>query len=64
MCEIITEREMKGIIGGSVAQLATVLAVGAIALITVTVFKLYQSTNGKSSFGSGFEFEWEIETNE
>ena len=59
--EIITESEMKSIIGGSVTQLATVLAVGAIALITVTVFKLYQSTKGKSSFGSGFEFQWEIE---
>ena len=51
---------MKLIKGGSVPQLATVLAVGAIALITVTVFKLYQSTKGKSSFGSGFEFQWEI----
>ena len=59
--EIVSEMEMKSIVGGSVSQLATVLAVGAIALITVTVFKLYQSTNGKSSFGSGFEFEWEIE---
>lgn len=59
--EIITENEMEKIVGGAVSQLATVLAVGAIALITVTVFKLYQSTKGKSSFGSGFEFEWEID---
>ena len=59
--EIINEYEMKELIGGAIPQLATVLAVGAIALITITVFKLYQSTNGKSSFGSGFEFEWEIE---
>ena len=59
--KIISEKEMQKIIGGSVAQLATVLAVGAIALITVTVFKLYQSTKGQSSFGSGFEFKWEIE---
>ena len=58
--ELISEQEMKLIKGGSVPQLATVLAVGAIALITVTVFKLYQSTKGKSSFGSGFEFQWEI----
>lgn len=58
--EIINEDEMKRIVGGSIPQLTTVLAVGAIALITITVFKLYQSTNGKSSFGSGFEFEWEI----
>lgn len=58
--EILGENEMKYIVGGSVAQLSTVLAVGAIALITITVFKLYQSTKGKSSFGSGFEFEWEI----
>ena len=32
-----------------------------IALITVTVFKIYQSSKGKSSFGSGFDFEWTIE---
>ena len=58
--EIISDVEMELIKGGAVPQLATVLAVGAIALITVTVFKLYQSTKGKSSFGSGFDFEWEI----
>lgn len=58
--ELISEIEMKSIRGGAIPTLATVLAVGAIALITVTVFKLYQSTKGKSSFGSGFDFEWEI----
>lgn len=58
--ELISEMEMKTIKGGSVPTLATVLAVGAIALITVTVFKIYQSTKGKSSFGNGFNFEWEI----
>ncbi len=59
--EIVNEKEMQKIVGGSIAQLSTVLAVGAIALITITVFKLYQSTKGQSSFGSGFEFKWEIE---
>ena len=59
--QIISEQEMKMIKGGSVPQLATVLAVGAIVLITITAFKLYQSTNGKSSFGNGFNFEWKIE---
>ena len=58
--ELISEMEMKTIKGGSVPTLATVLAVGAIALITVTVFKIYQSSKGKSSFGNGFNFEWEI----
>ena len=58
--EIISDTEMKMIKGGAIPTLATVLAVGAIALITITVFKLYQSTKGKSSFGSGFDFEWEI----
>ena len=58
--ELISEADMKYIKGGAVPTLATVLAVGAIALITVTAFKLYQSTKGKSSFGSGFDFEWEI----
>lgn len=59
--EIISDSELKTYIGGSIPQLSAVLAIGAIALITVTVFKLYQSTKGKSSFGSGFDFEWEIE---
>lgn len=58
--ELISEMEMKNIKGGSVPTLSTVLAVGAIALITVTVFKIYQSSKGKSSFGNGFNFEWEI----
>lgn len=59
--ELISSEEMKQIIGGSIPTLATVLAIGAIALITVTVFKIYQSSEGKSSFGSGFSFEWDIE---
>lgn len=58
--QLMNELEMKMIKGGAVPTLATVLAVGAIALITVTVFKIYQSTKGKSSFGNGFSFEWEI----
>lgn len=59
--ELLDENELKTIIGGAVPTLTTVLAIGAIALITITVFKLYQSTKGKSSFGNGFNFEWEIE---
>ena len=59
--ELISESEMKQIIGGSIPALSTVLAIGAIALITVTVFKIYQSSKGKSSFGDGFNFEWDIE---
>ena len=58
--EIISDDELRMYIGGSMPQLSAVLAIGAIALITITVFKLYQSTKGKSSFGSGFDFEWEI----
>ena len=59
--ELMSESEIKNVIGGAVPALTTVLAVGTIALITITVFKLYQSTKGKSSFGNGFNFEWEIE---
>lgn len=59
--EILSSEEMKQIRGGALPTLATVLAIGAIALITVTVYKIYQSTKGKSSFGSGFGFEWTIE---
>lgn len=58
--ELISEEELKTIIGGATPELSTILAIGAIALITITVFKLYQSTKGKSSFGNGFNFEWEI----
>jgi len=59
--EILSELETKQIVAGAVPTLTTVLAIGAIALITVTVFKIYQSSKGKSSFGSGFDFEWTIE---
>ena len=59
--EVVRDSELKEWFGGSIPQLSAVLAIGAIALITVTVFKLYQSTKGKSSFGSGFDFQWEIE---
>ena len=58
--EILNHEEMSKIIGGSIPTLATVLAIGAIALITVTVFKIYQSSEGKSSFGNGFSFEWDV----
>lgn len=58
--EIINDIEMKQIVGGAIPTLTTVLAIGAIALITVTVFKIYQSSEGKSSFGNGFNFEWDI----
>ena len=59
--EILNDFETKQIVGGALPTLSTVLAIGAIALITVTVFKIYQSSKGKSSFGSGFDFEWTIE---
>lgn len=62
--EVLKESETKQIKGGALPTLATVLAIGAIALITVTVFKIYQSSEGKSSFGNGFGFEWTIEENE
>lgn len=58
--KLVKDEELKTIIGGAAPELATVLAIGAIALITITVFKLYQSIKGKSSFGNGFNFEWEI----
>ena len=59
--ELINDIEMEHIVGGALPALTTVLAIGAIALITVTVFKIYQSSEGKSSFGNGFNFEWDIE---
>jgi hypothetical protein len=50
--------EEKRIIGGEVLTLAIVLTYMAVALITVAVWKLYNSQKGKLTFPGGFLFEW------
>lgn len=60
MHDNLSIEEMKMIRGGIVPGLATVIAVGAIAIIVVTVYKLYQSTKGGVNLGPGIKFEWEI----
>lgn len=59
-CTNLSLEEMKMIRGGVAPALATVIAVGAIAIIVVTVYKLYKSTKGGVNLGTGIKFEWEI----
>ncbi len=51
--------EMNEVKGKVVPALTTVLAAGAIALITIAVYKLYKSTKGKLKLSNNYGIEWE-----
>lgn len=55
---LLSENEQKSLYGGEVLTMTLVLTVTAIAIITVIVWKLYQSKKGKVTFPGGFLFEW------
>lgn len=55
----LTELEMSDVKGKVVPALTTVLAAGAIALITIAVYKLYKSTKGKLKLSNNYGIEWE-----
>ncbi|HHU27854.1 TPA: hypothetical protein GXZ54_01705 [bacterium] len=54
----LTISEQKALYGGEAITLTLVLTYTAVAIITVIVWKLYQSRKGKVTFPGGFLFEW------
>lgn len=50
--------ELETLRGGEVLTIALVLTYTAVAVITVIVWKIYQSKKGKATFPGGFSFEW------
>lgn len=53
----LSTKEMKTIITGEVA-LATVMAICAIALMSVVIYKLFMSNEGSSTVPGGWKFTW------
>ena len=57
--EELTISELSNVKGKVVPALTTVLAAGAIALITIAVYKLYKSTKGKLKLSNNYGIEWQ-----
>ena len=53
----LSTKDMKTIITGEIA-LATVMAICAIALMAVIVYKLFMSNEGSSTVPGGWKFSW------
>lgn len=53
----LSSKNMKTIITGEIA-LATVMAICAIALMAVIVYKLFMSNEGTSQVPGGWKFTW------
>ncbi len=54
----LSRNEQLSLMGGEILTVTFVLTYTAIAIITVVVWKLYQSKKGKATFPGGFSFEW------
>ena len=54
----LTLNEVKNLKGGEAISIALVMTYLAVAFVTVAIWKLYTSKDGKFSFPGGFEFQW------
>lgn len=59
-CKLLTSKEEESIKGGAIPLLGTVVAVGAIGVLLITIYKLYQSSKGEVHLGTGISFKWDI----
>lgn len=57
--EKLSDKELKKIKGGEAITIASVLAILAIALVTVITYRLFISSEGNATFPGGFKFTWE-----
>ncbi len=54
----LTDEELASIHVGEAITLAGVMAIIAIAIAAVVVYKLFTSEKGSSAFPGGYKFEW------
>lgn len=54
----LTKEETLNLKGGEPISIALVMTYLAVAFVTVAIWKLYTSQDGKFSFPGGFEFQW------
>lgn len=55
---MLSDQEMSSIIVGEAITLGTVMAIIAIAIAAVVIYKLFTSDKGSSAFPGGYRFEW------
>ncbi|MFA5283801.1 MAG: hypothetical protein WC366_04790 [Bacilli bacterium] len=55
---MLTDQEMSSIVVGEAITLGTVMAIIAIAIAAVVIYKLFTSDKGSSAFPGGYRFEW------
>lgn len=53
----LSQKNMQTIVTGEVA-LATIMAICAIALMSVVIYKLFMSNEGSSTVPGGWKFTW------
>ena len=53
----LTEKEMKEIVTGEIT-LAAVMAICAIAIVAVVVYRMFMSKEGSSTIPGGWKFTW------
>lgn len=54
----LTKDEKENIYGGEAISILLVMTYLAVAFVTVAIWKLYTSKEGKFAFPGGFEFQW------
>lgn len=54
---LLSEKETKSIVTGELA-LTTVLAICAIAIVAVIVYRMFMSTEGSTTVPGGWKFSW------
>lgn len=57
MKRLLTEEETKQIVTGEIT-LAAVMAICAIAIVAVVVYRMFMSKEGSSSIPGGWKFSW------
>ena len=54
----LNDNELKTIYGGEPISILLVMTYLAVAFVTVAIWKLYTSNDGKFKLPGGFEFQW------
>ncbi len=55
----LNDEELAKISGGEAITLTAIMAILAVALVTVITYRLFTSTKGNATFPGGFKFTWD-----
>ena len=55
----LSDNELRMIEGGEAITIATVMAILAIALVSVITYRIFMSSKGNATLPGGFKFTWD-----